>query len=112
TTRCGSATASSCSAPRSSGSGPARSTDRSRASSAKAIEAERHVARRGEMGRSTTSLRVNDELLSSVSMSGKSCSALNYAAAHHEEIEARIRTNDRALDEAERVAGERKRFLV
>jgi hypothetical protein len=38
--------------------------------------------------------------------------ALNYAAANHEEIEARIRANDRALAEAERVAGERKRLFA
>jgi hypothetical protein len=38
--------------------------------------------------------------------------ALNYAAANHEEIEARIRANDRALEVAERVAGERKRFFA
>jgi hypothetical protein len=38
--------------------------------------------------------------------------ALNYAAAHHEEIGARIRANDRALAEAERVASERKRLLA
>lgn len=38
--------------------------------------------------------------------------ALNYAAAHRQEIEARIRANDGALDEAERVAGERDRLLA
>ena len=32
--------------------------------------------------------------------------ALNYAAANREEIDARIRSNDSALDEAEQVAGE------
>lgn len=39
-------------------------------------------------------------------------SALNYAASHREEIEARIRANDRALDEAERIAAERTRLLA
>jgi hypothetical protein len=38
--------------------------------------------------------------------------ALSYAAAHYEEIEARIRANDRALEEEERVAAERKRLLA
>lgn len=38
--------------------------------------------------------------------------ALNYAAAHHEEIEVRVRANDRALQEAERVAAERNRLLA
>jgi uncharacterized protein (DUF433 family) len=38
--------------------------------------------------------------------------ALNYAAANHDEIEARIRANDAALDEAERVASQRKRLLA
>jgi uncharacterized protein (DUF433 family) len=38
--------------------------------------------------------------------------ALNYAAAHREEIEARIQANDRALEEAERVAAERERLLA
>jgi hypothetical protein len=38
--------------------------------------------------------------------------AVNYAAANPEEIEARVRGNDLALDEAERLAGERKRLLV
>ena len=38
--------------------------------------------------------------------------ALNYAAAHPEEIDARIRTNDRALEEAERVAGELQHLLT
>ena len=38
--------------------------------------------------------------------------ALNYAAANREEIDARIRNNDAALDEAERVAGERQRLLA
>lgn len=38
--------------------------------------------------------------------------ALNYAAAHREEIEARIRANDEALAEAERVASERRRLLA
>src|ERR1700677_70388 len=35
--------------------------------------------------------------------------ALNYAAAHREEIEARVRANDTAMDEAERLAAERQR---
>ena len=38
--------------------------------------------------------------------------ALNYAAAHAEEIEARIRANDVALREAERVAASRLRLLA
>jgi hypothetical protein len=38
--------------------------------------------------------------------------ALNYAAAHREEIDARVRANDGALEEAERVARERKRLLA
>jgi hypothetical protein len=38
--------------------------------------------------------------------------ALNYAAANHEEIEAWIRANDGALEEAERVARERNRLLA
>jgi len=38
--------------------------------------------------------------------------ALNYAAAHREEIEARVRANDLALEEAERVASEHQRLLV
>ena len=38
--------------------------------------------------------------------------ALNYAAAHRDEIEERIRANDRALTEAERVAAERERLLA
>src|SRR5947207_458509 len=38
--------------------------------------------------------------------------ALNYAAANREEIDARIRANDAAMDEAERVAGERDRLLA
>lgn len=38
--------------------------------------------------------------------------ALNYAAAHRDEIDARIRTNDRALAEAERMAAERERLLA
>ncbi|HEU0074781.1 MAG TPA: hypothetical protein VFS30_12335 [Dehalococcoidia bacterium] len=38
--------------------------------------------------------------------------ALNYAAAHHEEIESRIRANDRALEEAEQAASQRKRLLA
>lgn len=38
--------------------------------------------------------------------------ALNYAAAHREEVDGRVRANDRALDEAERVAAERERLLA
>jgi sulfur carrier protein ThiS len=38
--------------------------------------------------------------------------ALNYAAAHRDEIEDRIRANDRALAEAERIAAERGRLLA
>lgn len=38
--------------------------------------------------------------------------ALNYAAAHRDEVEARIHANDRALEEAERVAAERERLLA
>jgi sulfur carrier protein ThiS len=38
--------------------------------------------------------------------------ALDYAAAHREEIEKRIRANERALAEAEHVAVERERLLV
>jgi hypothetical protein len=38
--------------------------------------------------------------------------ALNYAAAHREEIEQRVRANDTAMDEAERLAGERQRLLA
>jgi hypothetical protein len=38
--------------------------------------------------------------------------ALNYAAACREEIDERIRVNDRALEEAERVAAERERLLA
>jgi transposase len=38
--------------------------------------------------------------------------ALNYAAANREEIEARMDANDRALEEAERVAHARKRLLA
>ncbi len=38
--------------------------------------------------------------------------ALDYAAAHRDEIEERIRANDRALVEAERVAAERERLLA
>jgi len=37
--------------------------------------------------------------------------ALNYAAAHRGEIDARVRANDRALDESERLASDRKRLL-
>ena len=38
--------------------------------------------------------------------------ALNYAAAHREEIENRVEANDRDLAEAERVAVERDRLLA
>ena len=38
--------------------------------------------------------------------------ALDYAASNREEIEARIRANDLALVEAERIAHERKRLLA
>ncbi len=38
--------------------------------------------------------------------------AFNYAAAHRDEIEERIRANDRALTEAERIAAERERLLA
>jgi hypothetical protein len=38
--------------------------------------------------------------------------ALDYAADHREEIEARIRANDAAMAQAERIAGERKRLLA
>lgn len=38
--------------------------------------------------------------------------ALNYAAAHRDETDTRIRANDRALQEAERVAAERQRLLA
>lgn len=38
--------------------------------------------------------------------------ALNCAAAHRDEIEARVAANDRGLAEAERVAAERERLLA
>ena len=38
--------------------------------------------------------------------------ALNYAAAHREEIEERVSANDRAMEEAERLADERRRLLA
>jgi len=38
--------------------------------------------------------------------------ALNYAADHRVEIELRIDANDRALEEAERVAAERERLFA
>ncbi|MGA2925373.1 MAG: hypothetical protein ABSG43_05160 [Solirubrobacteraceae bacterium] len=38
--------------------------------------------------------------------------ALNYAAADREEIKARVDANDRALAQAERLAGERQRLLA
>ena len=37
--------------------------------------------------------------------------ALNYAAAHRDEIDARVHANDRALEQAERVAAERTRLF-
>ena len=38
--------------------------------------------------------------------------ALDYAAAHREEIDAWVESNDRLLDELERVDAERKRLLA
>ena len=38
--------------------------------------------------------------------------ALNYAAAHREEIELRVDANERALAQAERLAGDRQRLLA
>jgi uncharacterized protein (DUF433 family) len=38
--------------------------------------------------------------------------ALNYAADHRSEIEARIEANERALADAERIAAERQRLLA
>jgi len=38
--------------------------------------------------------------------------ALDYAAAHRDEIEARVDANDRALAQAEAVAAERERLLA
>jgi hypothetical protein len=38
--------------------------------------------------------------------------ALKYAAAHREEIDSRIAENDRAFEEAEKAAQERKRLLA
>lgn len=38
--------------------------------------------------------------------------ALDYAAAHEEEIEARIRANDEALEKAEKVAAGRQRLFA
>ncbi|MGQ0845273.1 MAG: hypothetical protein ACT4QF_14190 [Sporichthyaceae bacterium] len=38
--------------------------------------------------------------------------AIDYAAAHREEIDARVDANDRARAEAERVAAERERLLA
>lgn len=38
--------------------------------------------------------------------------ALNYASAHREEVESRVRTNDLALERAEREAAERRRLLA
>ena len=38
--------------------------------------------------------------------------ALNYAAAHRAEIDARVDANDRALVQAESIDSERQRLLV
>jgi hypothetical protein len=38
--------------------------------------------------------------------------ALNYAAAHREEVDERVRANDQALKDAERIAAERQRMLA
>jgi hypothetical protein len=38
--------------------------------------------------------------------------ALNYAADHRDEIEARVEANEQALAEAERIAAERQRLLT
>ncbi|MGH2896732.1 MAG: hypothetical protein ACRDPM_26180 [Solirubrobacteraceae bacterium] len=38
--------------------------------------------------------------------------ALNYAAAHRGEVEARVDANERALAHAERIEGERQRLLA
>jgi hypothetical protein len=38
--------------------------------------------------------------------------ALDYAAAHRAEIEARVDANDQALAQAESLAGERQRLLA
>ena len=38
--------------------------------------------------------------------------ALDYIAAHREEIDAEVAANDRALDELERIAADRKRLLA
>lgn len=38
--------------------------------------------------------------------------ALNYAAAHRDEIDERVHANDRALKDAERIAMERQRLLA
>lgn len=38
--------------------------------------------------------------------------AINYAAAHRDEIEQRVLANDRALAEAEQLAAERERLLA
>lgn len=38
--------------------------------------------------------------------------ALNYAAANREEIDARVRANDLALENAERLSSERRRLLA
>jgi len=38
--------------------------------------------------------------------------ALNYAAAHRDEVEELVTANDSALEEAERVAAERQRLLA
>jgi uncharacterized protein (DUF433 family) len=38
--------------------------------------------------------------------------ALDYAAAHRDEVEERVNANDRALEEAERASAERQRLLA
>lgn len=38
--------------------------------------------------------------------------ALNYAAAHRDEIDERVRANDQALEDAERIATERQHLLA
>lgn len=38
--------------------------------------------------------------------------ALNYAAAHRDEIDERVRANDQALEDAERLATERQHLLA
>jgi predicted transcriptional regulator len=90
-----------------------------------------------EMARSTTSVRLSDDLRRQLAAAaaeedttvtnlieryvreGLACLherqvviALNYTAAHRDEIEAWVAANDRAMEEAERVAGERERLLA